>query len=206
MWNAFIERVDADSETMNGRSNRHRQLLDDIIRWQCSVSCRRFFQLQPLRISAILVSTSDPLPLPYSALPASSRTGYVLRSLSRSRAQTSLLRNVAPSFRNPTTPTLVNNPSRSTFIFTRPSSQLNPILAQFPPPLYLINEPRHAPIKRSHGHSSRAFAQGRVRNRPARDPSSSSGDRSRDLPHVPLLEDATSTTFCLCIVFARILP
>ena len=29
VWNPFVDRVDADSETLNGRSNRHRQLLDD---------------------------------------------------------------------------------------------------------------------------------------------------------------------------------
>ena len=30
-----MDRVDADSETLNGRSNRHRQLLDDNLKWQC---------------------------------------------------------------------------------------------------------------------------------------------------------------------------
>ena len=34
IWNPFIDRVDADSETLNGRSNRHRQLLDDNLKWQ----------------------------------------------------------------------------------------------------------------------------------------------------------------------------
>ena len=34
MWNPFVERVDADSETLNGRFNRHRQLLDDNLKWQ----------------------------------------------------------------------------------------------------------------------------------------------------------------------------
>ena len=34
MWNPFVDRVDADSETLNGRSNRHRQLLDDTLQWQ----------------------------------------------------------------------------------------------------------------------------------------------------------------------------
>ena len=34
MWNPFVDRVDADSETLNGRSNRHRQLLDDNLKWQ----------------------------------------------------------------------------------------------------------------------------------------------------------------------------
>ena len=29
-----MDRVDADSETLNGRSNRHRQLLDDNLKWQ----------------------------------------------------------------------------------------------------------------------------------------------------------------------------
>ena len=35
MWNPFVDRVDADSETLNGWSNRHRQLLDDNLKWQC---------------------------------------------------------------------------------------------------------------------------------------------------------------------------
>ena len=35
MWNPFIDRVDADSETLNGRSNRHRELLDNNLKWQC---------------------------------------------------------------------------------------------------------------------------------------------------------------------------
>ena len=34
MWNSFVDRVDADSETLNGRSNHHRQLLDDNLKWQ----------------------------------------------------------------------------------------------------------------------------------------------------------------------------
>ena len=34
MWNPFVDRVDADSETLNGRSNRHRQLLDNNLKWQ----------------------------------------------------------------------------------------------------------------------------------------------------------------------------
>ena len=34
MWNPFVDRVDADSETLNRRSNRHRQLLDDNLKWQ----------------------------------------------------------------------------------------------------------------------------------------------------------------------------
>ena len=29
-----MDRVDTDSETLNGRSNRHRQLLDDNLKWQ----------------------------------------------------------------------------------------------------------------------------------------------------------------------------
>ena len=37
MWNSFVDRVDADSETLNGRSNRHRQLLDDNLKWQRKV-------------------------------------------------------------------------------------------------------------------------------------------------------------------------
>ena len=37
MWNPFVDRVDADSETLNGRSNRHRQLLDDNLKWQRKV-------------------------------------------------------------------------------------------------------------------------------------------------------------------------
>ena len=35
MWNPFVDRVDADSETLNGRSNCHQQLLDDNLKWQC---------------------------------------------------------------------------------------------------------------------------------------------------------------------------
>ena len=34
MWNPFIDRVDADSETLNRQSNHHRQLLDDNLKWQ----------------------------------------------------------------------------------------------------------------------------------------------------------------------------
>ena len=34
MWNPFIDRVDADLETLNGRSNRHRELLDNNLKWQ----------------------------------------------------------------------------------------------------------------------------------------------------------------------------
>ena len=34
MWNPFVDRVDVDSETLNGRSNRHQQLLDDNLKWQ----------------------------------------------------------------------------------------------------------------------------------------------------------------------------
>ena len=34
MWNPFVDRVDADLETLNGRSNCHRQLLDDNLKWQ----------------------------------------------------------------------------------------------------------------------------------------------------------------------------
>ena len=34
MWNPFVDRVNTDSETLNGRSNRHRQLLDDNLKWQ----------------------------------------------------------------------------------------------------------------------------------------------------------------------------
>ena len=34
MWNPFIDRVNADSETLNGRSNRHRELLDSNLKWQ----------------------------------------------------------------------------------------------------------------------------------------------------------------------------
>ena len=34
MWNPFIDRVDTDSETLNRQSNRHRQLLDDNLKWQ----------------------------------------------------------------------------------------------------------------------------------------------------------------------------
>ena len=34
MWNPFVDRVDADLETLNGRSNRHRELLDNNLKWQ----------------------------------------------------------------------------------------------------------------------------------------------------------------------------
>ena len=34
MWNPFVDRVDADSETLNGWFNCHRQLLDDNLKWQ----------------------------------------------------------------------------------------------------------------------------------------------------------------------------
>ena len=34
MWNPFVDRVDADSETLNGWSNRHRELLDNNLKWQ----------------------------------------------------------------------------------------------------------------------------------------------------------------------------
>ena len=34
MWNAFIERVDADSIALDKRTKRHRQLLDDNLKWQ----------------------------------------------------------------------------------------------------------------------------------------------------------------------------
>ena len=34
MWNPFVKRVDADSETLNGWSNRHRELLDNNLKWQ----------------------------------------------------------------------------------------------------------------------------------------------------------------------------
>ena len=37
MWNPFVDRVDADSETLNGWSNCHRQLLDDNLKWQRKV-------------------------------------------------------------------------------------------------------------------------------------------------------------------------
>ena len=35
MWNPFVDRVDADLETLNGQSNHHRQLLDNNLKWQC---------------------------------------------------------------------------------------------------------------------------------------------------------------------------
>ena len=34
MWNPFIDRVDVDLETLNGRSNHHRELLDNNLKWQ----------------------------------------------------------------------------------------------------------------------------------------------------------------------------
>jgi len=34
LWNAFIERVDADSIALDERTKRHQQLLDDNLRWQ----------------------------------------------------------------------------------------------------------------------------------------------------------------------------
>ena len=34
MWNPFVDRVDADLETLNGQSNRHRELLDNNLKWQ----------------------------------------------------------------------------------------------------------------------------------------------------------------------------
>ena len=34
MWNAFIDRVDADSETLNAQSNHHRNLLNNNLKWQ----------------------------------------------------------------------------------------------------------------------------------------------------------------------------
>jgi len=37
LWNAFIERVDADSIALDERTKRHRQLLDDTLRWQRKV-------------------------------------------------------------------------------------------------------------------------------------------------------------------------
>ena len=37
MWNAFVNRVDADLETLNVRSNRHRELLDNNLKWQRQV-------------------------------------------------------------------------------------------------------------------------------------------------------------------------
>jgi len=37
LWNAFIERVDADSIALDERTKRHRQLLDDNLRWQRQV-------------------------------------------------------------------------------------------------------------------------------------------------------------------------
>jgi len=35
MWDAFIERVDADSIALDEHTKRHRQLLDDNLKWQC---------------------------------------------------------------------------------------------------------------------------------------------------------------------------
>ena len=37
MWNAFVNRVNVDSETLNGQSNRHRELLDNNLKWQHQV-------------------------------------------------------------------------------------------------------------------------------------------------------------------------
>ena len=37
MWNLFIDRVDMDSETLNGQSNRHHELLDNNLKWQRQV-------------------------------------------------------------------------------------------------------------------------------------------------------------------------
>jgi len=37
MWNTFVECVDTDSETLNGQSHCHRQLLDDNLKWQRKV-------------------------------------------------------------------------------------------------------------------------------------------------------------------------
>jgi len=37
LWNAFIERVDADSIALDGCTKRHRQLLDDNLKWQHKV-------------------------------------------------------------------------------------------------------------------------------------------------------------------------
>ena len=34
MWNPFVDRVDVDSETLNGWSNHHRELLDNNLKWQ----------------------------------------------------------------------------------------------------------------------------------------------------------------------------
>ena len=34
MWNPFVDRVDADLETLNGWSNRHRELLNNNLKWQ----------------------------------------------------------------------------------------------------------------------------------------------------------------------------
>ena len=34
MWNTFVDRVNADSETLNGRSNCHHELLDNNLQWQ----------------------------------------------------------------------------------------------------------------------------------------------------------------------------
>ena len=34
MWNPFVDRVDADLEALNRRSNRHRELLDNNLKWQ----------------------------------------------------------------------------------------------------------------------------------------------------------------------------
>ena len=34
MWNAFVNRVNVDSETLNAQSNRHHKLLDNNLKWQ----------------------------------------------------------------------------------------------------------------------------------------------------------------------------
>ena len=34
MWNAFVDRVDTDLETLNARSNCHQDLLDNNLKWQ----------------------------------------------------------------------------------------------------------------------------------------------------------------------------
>ena len=34
MWNPFIDRVNANSETLNGQSNRHHELLNNNLKWQ----------------------------------------------------------------------------------------------------------------------------------------------------------------------------
>ena len=37
MWNAFVDRVNVDSETLNAWSNCHCELLDSNLKWQCQV-------------------------------------------------------------------------------------------------------------------------------------------------------------------------